>query len=61
MKMSLDNTESLLEDLKMLLKLSEYINYDLIDRKKYQKKLKKLIKHLKTNPSKVIRKELLDE
>lgn len=60
MKMSLDNTAYLIDDLKLLYKLSDYIIYDLIDRSEYKKKLKKIIKHLEKDPEKVLREELID-
>lgn len=58
--MSLDNTWYLIDDLKLLYKLSDYIIYDLIDRSEYKKKLKKIIKHLEKDPEKVLREELID-
>lgn len=47
----------IIDDLEALLYLSDFINYDLIDKDQYKKDLKKTIKKLKKNPEEV----LLDE
>lgn len=44
----------IIDDLETLLYLSDFIDYDLIDRELYKKDLKKTIKKLKKKPEEVL-------